>query len=398
MSSQITTATQSLETTRSRARRVQALWTLYTTVTYLLYTLIIALVLGPQKWTIPHYAGLAGAPLVIYAVRSAIQVGFDWRISQQQAYIEALQKQRDVKIADLKKATRYDSTQELLQKYGGAGKPASSKSNQQSHPQTQQGTKRKITSTHEPQRTGLPPPPTANIPGRTIGSAPSTPLRQNVDTTSPTSANARSPLLASALIDSPATVTLDEPGFAPNAFPNPPQQARPTYEQPSKWYDRILDVLLGEDETLAKNRIVLICVNCRLVNGQAPPGVKSLEEVGRWKCGGCGAWNGVESEAANLVQEMRQKAQSEQVERGESIGKGPKEEATPPQVDGGAELDVQEANDVHEPARELPDSEDDAEDEDARPEDGKYDGDEDIKSNERRVARSGKKRNTNKRK
>jgi hypothetical protein len=126
--------------------------------------------------------------------------------------------------------------------------------------------------------------------------------------------------------------------------------------------------------------------------------VKSLEEVGRWKCGGCSAWNGVESEAANLVQEMRQKAQSEQVEGGESIGEGPKEEATPPQVDGGAELDVQEADDVHEPARELPDSEDDAEDEDARPEDGKYDGDEDIKSNERRVARSGKKRNTNKRK
>ena len=149
MSSQITTATQSLETTRSRARRIQALWTLYTSVTYLLYTLIIALVLGPRKWAIPHYAGLAGAPLVIYAVRRAIQAFFDWRISQQQAYLEALQKQRDAKIADLKKATKYDSTQELLQKYGGAGKPAPSKSNQQSHPQTQQGTKRKITPTHE---------------------------------------------------------------------------------------------------------------------------------------------------------------------------------------------------------------------------------------------------------
>lgn len=367
-------------------------------MTYLLYTLIIALVLGPQKWAIPHYAGLAGAPLVIYAVRRVIQVGFDWRISQQQAYIEALQKQRDAKIADLKKATRYDSTQELLQKYGGAGKPAPSKSNQQPHPQAQQGTKRKITQTHEPQRTGLPPPPTANIPGRTAGPAPSTPLRQNVDTTSPISTKARSPLLASALIDSPATATPDEPGFAPNAFPNPPQQAKPAYEQPSKWYDRILDVLLGEDETLAKNRIVLICANCRLVNGQAPPGVKSLEEVGRWKCGGCGAWNGVESEAANLMQEMRQKAQNEQAEGGESISKGPKEEATPPQVDGGTELDIQEADDVHKPARELPDSEDDAEDEDVRSEDGKYDGDEDIKSDERRVTRSGKKRSANKRK
>jgi hypothetical protein len=367
-------------------------------VTYLLYTLIIALVLGPQKWAIPHYAGLAGAPLVIYGVRNAIQVFWDWRISQQQAYIEALQKQRDAKIADLKKATRYDSTQELLQKYGGAGKPAPSKSHQQSHQQTQQGTKRKITPTSEPQRTGLPPPPTANIPGRTIGSAPSTPLRQNVDTMSPISAKARSPLLASALIDSPATATPDEPGFAPNAFPNPPQQARPAYEQPSKWYDRILDVLLGEDETLAKNRIVLICTNCRLVNGQAPPGVKSLKEVGRWKCGGCGAWNGVESDAANLMQEMRQEVQNEQVEGEESIGKYRKEEATPLQVDGGTELNIHEADDAQKPAREIPDSEDDAEDEDVRSEDGKDDGNEDIKSDERRATRSEKKRSANKRK
>jgi hypothetical protein len=395
LSSQITAATQSLETTRSRARRIKALWTLYTTVTYLLYTLIIALVLGPQKWAIPHYAGLAGAPLVIYGVRRAMQVFFDWRISQQQTYIEALQKQRDAKIADLKKATRYDSTQELLQKYGGAGKPAPSKSHQQ---QTQQGTKRKITPTGEPQRTGLPPPPTANIPGRTIGPAPSTPLRQNVDTMSPISTNARSPLLASALIDSPAIATPDEPGFAPNAFPNPPQQARPAYEQPSKWYDRILDVLLGEDETLAKNRIVLICTNCRLVNGQAPPGVKSLKEVGRWKCGGCGAWNGVESEVTNLMQEMRQKVQNEQVEGGEGIDKGRKEEATPPQVDGGTQLNIHEADDVQKPAREIPNSEDDTEDEDVRSEDGKDDGNEDIKSDERRSTRSGKKRSANKRK
>jgi hypothetical protein len=159
-----------------------------------------------------------------------------------------------------------------------------------------------------------------------------------------------------------------------------------------------LDVLLGEDETLAKNRIVLICTNCRLVNGQAPPGVKSLEEVGRWKCGGCGAWNGVESEAANLMQEMTQKVQNEQVEGRESTDKGHKEEATPPQADGGTELDLHEADDVQKPAREIPDSEDDAEDEDVRSEDGKDDGGEDIKSDERRVTRSRKKRSANKRK
>ena len=375
---------------------MKALWTLYTTVTYLLYTLIIALVLGPQKWAIPHYAGLVGAPLLIYIVRSAITVAFDWRLSQQQAYIEALQKQRDVKIADLKKATRYDSTQELLQKYGGAGKSTPSKSQQQ----TQQGMKRKITPIREPQRTGLPPPPTANIPRRITGSAPSTPERPNVDITPPVSARTQSPLSATVFMESAANVAPDEPGFAPNAFSNPPQQARPVYEQPSKWYDRIMDVLLGEDETLAKNRVVLICSNCRLVNGQAPPGVKDLEEVGKWKCGGCGAWNGVQSEAAKAVKEMRQKMQHEQIAERGSIEEGQQDALQHMQADGVTELDddaLRNGGDVQKPDREIPDSEKDADEEDDRSESDKDNSEDDTKLTRRRVTRSANKQNTNKR-
>lgn len=67
-----------------------------------------------------------------------------------------------------------------------------------------------------------------------------------------------------------------------------------------------MDVLLGEDETSPKNRLALICKNCRLVNGQAPPGVKTLEDVGRWRCSGCGTMNGEESEVKRLVKEMKQ--------------------------------------------------------------------------------------------
>ena len=58
------------------------------------------------------------------------------------------------------------------------------------------------------------------------------------------------------------------------------------------WYDRLLDVLIGEDETSTKARYALICSNCRMVNGLAPPGTKSLSEVGRWGCGRCGKMNG----------------------------------------------------------------------------------------------------------
>jgi endoplasmic reticulum junction formation protein lunapark len=56
--------------------------------------------------------------------------------------------------------------------------------------------------------------------------------------------------------------------------------------------------MLGEDETAAKNRLALICDNCRLVNGQAPPGVRTLEELGRWRCSACNSWNGVDARKA----------------------------------------------------------------------------------------------------
>lgn len=97
--------------------------------------------------------------------------------------------------------------------------------------------------------------------------------------------------------------------FAPNAFPSAPQYA-PTIEG-SRWYDRIVDVLLGEDESLPGKRLALICSQCRLVNGQAPPGVKRLEDVGKWRCGGCGAMNGEESQVQSIIQSVRGQTSSE---------------------------------------------------------------------------------------
>ncbi len=348
----------------------------------------------------PHYAGLAGAPLVIYGVRKLITMFFDWRITQQQAYVGSLSKQRESKIVDLKKATRYDSTQELLQKYGGAGKPSPSKQPQQA----QQGTKRKIIPSHEPQRTGLPPPPTANIPGRNLGSAPSTPLRPNVDTSPPTSARMRSPLSAARLSDSPANIAPEEPGFAPNAFSHPPpSQAPPAYDQQPRWYDRFLDVLLGEDETLAKNRLALICSNCRLVNGQAPPGVKSVEELGRWRCGGCGAWNGVETATAKAVKEMGKVHQEPDKGNGwEKVSKGQEEteKPSPEYVDGVSDA-IQDALEEAEEgpegpreisAKEIPDSEDDeVGEDDSEKGDNSRDSEVSADSGSKRVTRSASK-------
>lgn len=98
--------------------------------------------------------------------------------------------------------------------------------------------------------------------------------------------------------------------FAPNAFTSSPSSPTvPQYSDGSgrQWYDRIFDVLLGEDETRASNRLALVCQHCRLVNGQAPPGAKKLEDVGRWRCKECRGWNGVENEVEQILQVSKRK-------------------------------------------------------------------------------------------
>lgn len=192
-------------------------------------------------------------------------------------------------------------------------------------------------------------------------------------------------------MDSPTHGSPESPGFAPNAFLNaPPSQARPAYEQQPKWYDRILDVMLGEDETLAKNRIILICSSCRLVNGQAPPGVKTVEEMGRWKCGGCQAWNGIENEAAKAVKEMRETGRADERHGWERVSKGRADEGGRPQyVDGTSKANkdpTHDADDVTRAANEISDSENDLDEEDTS--DGEDEAEEDIDTRARRVTRS----------
>lgn len=295
----------------------------------MLYVLVIALVIGPHNWAIPHYGGLIGAPLIIYGVRQLIALFFDWRAGRQQAYSQGLQQQREAKIADLKKATKYDSTQELLQKYGGAPPK------QKEPKETQQGIKRKIAAPqNQPQRTGISPPPTANIPGRNVTPhvTPQRPeLRPQPD--------GQTPISPQHLSQSPVPFSPEEPGFAPNAFNIPPPTAPPAYESRGNWYDRILDVMLGEDESTAKNRLALICTNCRLVNGQAPPGVRTLEELGKWRCGGCGTMNGVDSEATKVVKEAVQQAKTDPGEEWEKVAKSDEEEEEPSSPEGPSAVD-----------------------------------------------------------
>ncbi|CAO1598585.1 hypothetical protein XANCAGTX0491_002347 [Xanthoria calcicola] len=311
LSSRINRTNTKLDSLRQSSRRFGALWTLYTSFAYLLGAIVLVLVVGWREWGRVEYAGLVGWPVVIYLVRTAIQAFYNYRIAKHQAQSDALQKQRDTTIEKLKAATKYNSTQELLQKYGGAPpskeKPAGAGS--------QKNTPNKMNSPGQA-RTGFVPPPTANIPGRNQPiSLPGTPQQanphvqdRNIQKRPFSAAATKAPWQDAA---SPLEPSAD---FAPNAFSSNPQYAQPG--EGSKWYDRLMDLVLGEDETLPRNRLALICQQCRLVNGQAPPGVQSLEAVGKWRCSGCNTMNGLENEGAKILQEIRKQAVTPETHNG----------------------------------------------------------------------------------
>ncbi|KAL6711237.1 hypothetical protein ACN47E_005768 [Coniothyrium glycines] len=281
---------------RQLARRARVMWTLYAGFAYILVAVLLTLVTGWQNWGMLEGTIVAGGPVVIYGIRYALTSYFDYRIRNTDAYLKKLNKERDATIERLKEATKYNSTQQLLEKYGASPK--------RKEPDTSpKGKKPQDPQKSHPApgpRTGIAPPPTANIQRPQTQQQISTPQRPSPSISSP---QAPSPAQG---LPPPEAAGAE---FAPNAFGaadiNRHYSATPgAVLTQSHWYDRILDALLGEDETQAKNRIALICSECRLVNGQAPPGARTLEDIGRWRCGGCGSMNGKEKpheDVADLV-------------------------------------------------------------------------------------------------
>ncbi|KAK4998396.1 hypothetical protein LTR66_002370 [Elasticomyces elasticus] len=329
LSAKINKTSAKNDTLRQHQRRYKVLWTLYSTFAYILSALILTLVTGYQNWGPVEYSALAASPLLIYGVRTSIDAYYNYRLSGSQAHLTDLIKQRDAAIDKLKTATKYNTTQSLLEKYGGAPPP---KPSPQLNGKRRSASGQNLPGTPQPPRTNIPPPPTANIPGRQLQRIPSA---VNSPPGTPVSFSNLTQALPNSL----------EPTaeFAPNAFTSQPRPAPP--RQPSytthgsglsrpRWYDRILDVILGEDETQPKNRIALICQNpdCRLVNGQAAPGTKSLEELGRWRCNGCGAFNGTESEEKKMIGALQNKEMVEVVGRSKE-NRGRVEPATAKELD-----------------------------------------------------------------
>ncbi|KAL8761034.1 MAG: hypothetical protein Q9184_002800 [Pyrenodesmia sp. 2 TL-2023] len=313
LSNKITKTNSKLDSLRQTSRRFSALWTLYTSFVYLLCTIVLVLVVGWGKWGVAEYVGVIGGPIVFgqSLPKLAITTLYGLRIAKVQSQSDDLQKQRDATIEKLKAATRYNMTQELLKKYGGTP-PSSEKSNDDHTPKS--GSKQKDSPTSRQGRTGFVPPPTANIPGRHVPvSLPNTPQQAIPRSRDRQGQDGR--LSAAAAVapwqSSPPQIS-PSAEFAPNAFFSAPQYAQ--QGEGSRWYDRLMDLVLGEDETLPRNRLALICHHCRLVNGQVPPGVQRLEDVGKWRCAGCSTMNGKEMEETELLNQIKERTTTPKIE------------------------------------------------------------------------------------
>lgn len=246
---------------------------------------------------------MAGGPVVIYLVRTLSNAYFSFRIDALEARLKDLQTERAKTIQKLKDATKYDSTLELLEKYGGSGEkrnqPKEGAQDDTSDNGQQKNGKRDRRGTG-PEGSGgrinIPPPPTANIQRRPVSAPGPSPGASEHRQLSPS----HMPQLQVPLMEHQPTEE-----FAPNAGPLPGSYSQYDMNSgPPRWYDRIMDLMLGEDEMAPKNRIVLICQKCRLVNGQAPPGTKSLSEMGAWKCMSCGTLNGEMDEGKRIIREV----------------------------------------------------------------------------------------------
>ena len=212
---------------------------------------------------------------------------------------EILKTRLEGKIEELKEKSDYYNTQQLLERYDSKALPRSTsdekfhdpaQSQSQSHPSSAEGIR------HQPSLDTL---------------------RQRGN--SRVSLAPLPPPITSASFMSPPNQSQNVPQFHPSAFSPPPSPSLAPQEHRSKTFlDRVLDLLVGEDENAADHRYALICRHCRAHNGLAPPGERG-EDVG-YLCGRCGGWNGPdpnrkeESKAKDVISQAKQ-AEPEQREQ-----------------------------------------------------------------------------------
>lgn len=190
--------------------------------------------------------------LVVYIVDSLFSV----LISSKEKSLKGLLRRHKTKIDELKRVTNFNTTNQLLQKYGKQETAPAPAKEKQAADLRQRKPQPPLASKSQPQRTNVLP-PTVNRP------APAVPPPQ--------------------------------PKPKPLANQGPVQKT---------FQDRILDYIIGsEHNESVESRYALICANCYTHNGLAPPGCTDPNKV-TYICRQCGYINGGIEEAAHLREKV----------------------------------------------------------------------------------------------
>ena len=205
----------------------------------------------------------------MYGVRSGVTWWFTRQIDRETTQKEALKTRLEEKIEELKEKSDYYNTQQLLERYDSKALPRSTSEEKFHDPALSQSLQPKPSAEHIRHQPSL---DTLRQRGNSRPSLPPLP-----------------PPITPASFVAPKPQNI--PQFHPSAFSPPPSPSLAPQEHRSKTFlDRVLDLLVGEDENAADHRYALICRHCRAHNGLAPPGERG-EDVG-YLCGRCGGWNG----------------------------------------------------------------------------------------------------------
>ncbi|KAJ8103801.1 hypothetical protein POJ06DRAFT_242825 [Lipomyces tetrasporus] len=238
ISTKIRKSEGNIHSLRTSLRRITGLVTLYS---LLLYTIFLAYIALAQKFKDPQALLHAiWAPLAIWLARRGLFEVYSRRIKRQEATLQVLRDDQKAKIEELKSSMKYYTTKSLVDRFEKNGASGQSKDKKAERNEN----RGRITQGELEPRVGV------------VGNAPSVMPDQGL-------------LLSRLQVYPPQTV------------PQAPESPR--------WYDRILDVLVGEDETSPRNRYALICLRCGTHNGLAPPG-QTPDSVS-YRCPVCGEWN-----------------------------------------------------------------------------------------------------------
>lgn len=220
-----------------------------------------------------NLSALITIPFGIWAVRWTLTRWYGWLSRTNDESLKALLAQRHEMVEELKQKTNFYSTQALLDRFDPDSKSSKSEKTEKNGKPGKQGPKSNASAQSSGQKPGQAKQgeaPAGQAPGL---QGPQVPLPKGFD---PQSAR----MLKSTQV-----------AYVP------------------KWYDRILDLIVGEDEYSSRQRYALICRNCKAHNGLAQPGEVPEDVV--YICPHCGTLNGHPKEKTQHDKEFEKESGKE---------------------------------------------------------------------------------------